>query len=493
MKIRKIARGMVGLAAVACVSALGSAQRVGTPGGGGGGNLANDIRERPIPETSFDANRIEEGLPRRAGAVGSLENDVVVSHDPTLGGPVLDGGTIYVDVGQDAGLEISVEVTAIQGPDPFGIRPGAQKKTSVRLAGGKPGDAGVILFSSSSSAAHAGAGKAGHVRAADLAKIAGFFGKDGSFVVELPELPDADAGHGIYARGLDLASKTWSGVVNLGEESSAPEVLTSFEAEAISNAVRGVTRNEEEGGVRLRFYGLATIGELQRAADLTVVLRAEPDGFSLLRLADGAVFSFRTVEQASAAVKAMMILEAFSSFEQEIEGARLQSAGRRARISSIKDSLSRAAEPTRWVERTLEGEETAEVGVEIGGSASIGEKPHGIQPPASSAPEAPAHGTYDDPIRDGGSIDVGLSPDQPVENAWSAARLDGQPRRAEKSPESTSKGAVYSGPIEDADSRTVVLEDEAEAAGHARRALEGLDLVERTLEILRQRLVRCSL
>src|SRR5262245_32894119 len=144
----------------ASLAAAASAQL--TPGSGknplGPGNLANDLRPSPTVTT---------GAGQGASFAGKVKN----------------AGSIFVDLGADESLVLSVEGLAPVATNPMGvIAPREHKK--LRLAGGTPGNAGAILVN-----LRAPATKSGHL-AANSAMISARFGASGSFVVDLPDLAD---------------------------------------------------------------------------------------------------------------------------------------------------------------------------------------------------------------------------------------------------------------------------------------------------------------
>jgi len=416
------------------------------------GNLENDIVEHP----SYQAWQLLLG-PHRAGRPGDLtadlSNDMVSTGGALAGRRVRDGGTVFVDLTAKEGLELSFEASEIVG-GALRSKPGDVPMKKVRLAGGTPGFAGGVMVSLNEPQAKISKLRGGAV-------ISGSFGMDGSIVVELP----ADLDQTVYVQGFEVTrlGGAYSGILRIDPNTApAPAIEASFEASPISSAVHRALKGQQgEQPIRLRFFGAASIGDLQRAADVTVVLSKEKDSFALYMGRDlaeaaavvdlngepGRVRFYATEPELSDAVEALVFLEAFSDMAQ--------SSGRPTislPVVASKSSFSQATAPTTQVE----------VGVDLGAAAELevsgwdAQRLH-LNPRRAQKNDDSKAKPFTGPIHDGGTVTVDPSSDdeQLKVGGWDAQRLHLNPRRAQKNDDSKAK--PFTGPIHDGGTVTVDL------------------------------------
>ncbi len=483
------------------------------PGHGVGGNLENDIRG-PVPETSWELIG-QLPRPRRAGGELDLSDDIRTARRPRFDPrQIHDAGTFYVDLEVNPGLELDVELLA-QLDKPF--RAEREKVGRLRLSGGQPGNAGAIVLSAS------GAGNDGLLRGP---AIAGVFGEDGSFVVELPALSSGMMDHTFYAQGVELsgagaqaATSARSRILPVGGVDGWVETRLgeemSWTVEEISDAVRRATKDLlDEEVARMRLYGPASLATLDGFVDVTVELSKEKGGFLLhvgplaqvSRLVpaedrDGASFHFRTAEELAGAVEAVAVLATFGDIETELSWAQARLEAERARMKgsvgakaagqhagqpSTADRNRRASAPTAMVRRELGDDEA----IVLGGATPIDGKPHraGKREPEPARPSRDSH--FTGPIRDAGTVDLGE--DEEVVSGWSATEIKNKPRRAGKAElGKTPHDSYFTGPVHDAG--TVKVDLSAQDFDKARREAGSLGSASRHLDLLRKQVLRHSL
>lgn len=473
MKIQsKIQKSVEMILWAAVLGAAASAQRGGTPGRGGssaGGNLKNDIVETvPI------------------GEFGQYT------------GPIFDAGSIFVDLALEDELEVTIEVWPV-GSGPHGVRPPQEEQKKVRLAGGAPGNAGVILINP-----NAPGDKSKHLRTGSVA-ISGVFAADGSILVDLPEL-ESD----VYVQGVEVThlGNHLSDIFRVKPPGEIAPPEFSWEANQILDAALRATKDLGPGDkVTVRLFGAARVGGVDGYADVTVTLGRERRGFSLYLGQDlvertgvvdldgeaGATFHFRRAEDLAEALEAVVLLDAFAGLDFELEAARLNLAALRNKPGvfgrcGTPDAPSggghgqQASTPTESREREVTLTNTGET-PEFGDESPLAGDPGR----ASGKQTKPAHknrGRFNGTIRDGGSVTV--EDEEGLVAGWEVVEILGSPRRAGKpTPEIKPVGGKpYGGPVGDAGSRTIDLRSKA------RRTMEDLQSASRTLDLLRQKLAR---
>jgi hypothetical protein len=222
------------------------------------GNLADDVR--PAGGALIEIPGRPHGIIKGNQQV-SLEDALFTSP----GGVVFDGGTIYVDVLNQPGLTLGVQVAPIDDR-PTGIRPPRRK---VVLAGGTPGDGGIIVVSSQPP-------RHQHLSPASSAMITGSFGMDGTFVVPLPgDLED------IWVEGWEVGSQLGhqsTGALHVGAAGQDDEL--SWDAAALADAIQGALHPEGQP-TKIRFQGAASLGELSGPVEFEAVIAPSGGGFQL--------------------------------------------------------------------------------------------------------------------------------------------------------------------------------------------------------------------
>jgi len=406
--IEKRGRGLSWMVGASLLGASLSAQ-AGIRPGGQQGNLADDIHERSIPETSFgEVSRINE-LPRMAGGAVNLEGDIVV-----LGGPVLDGGMVFVDLDVETGLEVSVEATPIPAGAIRGRPGGGQHQgRGLRLAGGTPGNAGAILV---------GVSDPGSPRLSRFQRWTGTFGRDGSFLVELPQSQE-DQEFAVQGVEFSLAGTHLSAIKRVqapGQVGPNPH----WTNDTLDQAARRATSGEEP--VRMRFLGTVSLGSLRRAADVTVVLSREKNSFAMYLgsalaqatgLADPSASGdqrlvFRSASALAAGIQSVMVLDAYQGIEFEFEATQALLGAQRCGLarcgtpsSQRSNGLRRAAIPSAIATAVVDLQDSA-VQAEVSDATRIDQKPHRVTPPEEQLP--PPSGSFGGIIHDAGSITVDL-------------------------------------------------------------------------------------
>jgi hypothetical protein len=440
---------------------------------------------------------------------GSLADDIRPGltdwgHGAAHAGPVLDGGSVFVDLGGAEPLVLIFEPSPFGGADPRGVRP-TRNPPRVRLAGGTPGNAGAILVDLDAP------GGPAHRRALGSAVISGVFDLDGSFVVDLPGMAGEVTVQGVEVTPLGGA---FSGIRRILPDGQLvdPDAPT-WEASAISDAVRRATRNPCESLVRLRFFGAARLAGLQRSADVTVVLGREPaTGGHVLALSallaqrtglvdpgddGGARFHFRTAEELSAAVEAVILLDAFADAELELEWARAQLDALRAlpggdvgRCGTLDRAITRRDSGSRAHGGALgdAGVTVVQPVLELSWNLLAGlAAPQGAGDKQPVIGRKDGAGRYTGAIADSGDVVIQLPQDEEVEaTLGDAVELDAPQRAGDKQPVIGRKDGAgsYSGAIGDAGERMADLD----RSDKTRRAAQSLDSATRTLELLRRRL-----
>jgi hypothetical protein len=422
-----ILKGVEMIILAASLGAAASAQI--TPGRGDSpfeGNLKNDIREGPD---------------RNVGQGGAFD------------GPVLEGGSVFVDLDGKDHLELSIETWPVSGKDPQGVRPPRlERKKTVRLAGGKPQNAGAILVSLSEPA------RRSTRLASPEAVIMGFFEADGSFAVDLPDV-DED----VFVQGMEFTplGNATSGIFRVASSGAMlPLEPSTWDAESISDAVHQATQDLRDELVSLRFFGAARMGKLSGNVNVTVLLgRSLEHGretlsmflrpalarrLELVSLGEdrGVTFFARDVKSLVGAVEAVIMLDAFDGMNVDLQWAR-------ARLEAMRTRPGHPVQP--------ESPDFQRLG-QLDEPRRAGEK----QP----LPELRKHGAgkFEGTIHDAGSVrvDLGDEEESVVGGVEVLGQLD-EPRRAgEKQPLPKRKrhgGSRYAGSIDDAGARMADLSE----------------------------------
>ena len=417
--------------------------------------------------------------------LGSLANDIRPSPAPTIGGqgsryagPILDGGSTFVDLGSDERLVLTVG------------------SGSVRLSGGTPGNAGAILVDLKKPS------KKTQRLPADSAAIQGSFGMDGSFTVDLPPVRDE-----VFVQGVEFTpiGGSYSGIARIappGQELSDVEV--SWDANAISDAVRRATSNMGDELVRMRFFGAARRAGVNGSADITIELGKElQDGKASYALHVGAalaqrtmlvdaggdapVLHFRRASEVADAIESLFQLDAFAGIENDLAAARIQLDALREQAGHGRAFIPRCP-PTITLPHLGKGP-----AVEFGDASSISEPRRAGDKQVIPEQKAGGAGRFAGQIKDGGTITVDLGDDMPVVAGVDGLGQIAEPQRAGDKQalpaEKTGGSGRYTGPIGDAGTRTVDLSRQlAQAIGNARKTVESLGSVARSVELMRHEL-----
>jgi len=429
-----------------------------------------------------------QGLAGGKKPFGDLGHDLVPGVDvgghgqaQRYDGPVLDAGSVFVDIGQDEALSLSFETWTIP-TDPRGIRP-PRLQPRLRLAGGTPGNAGAVLVSLAAPAPGT------KDLAASAAAIHGVFGDAGSFLVDLPEL-----GGEFFVQGIEVTAigGVRSGVRRLVPPGHLVDPSPSFGgAQAISDAVERATR--KQGVVYQRFVGAARMAGVQGAADVGVVLGKTvvegKDSYSMhlgpalaLRTAlaepgsDGATFHFQSAAELSGAIEAVITLDAFADLDLQLEWARA-------------DLFARRVQPGMHLPR-CGTQPTGDGGAQVGDATALTDEPLRAGDKVS-LPQRKAGGARRSTgaLGDGGTMSATLAMDGVVSGFETLTRL-AEPRRAmDKDPLPTTQATGsgrYTGAIGDAGSFEVNLPPAlAQDLAKARRTVETLESVARQVDLLR--------
>lgn len=469
--------------------------------------------------SAVSAAQVTPGNGRNPVGGGNLENDIhtgpssASGHGSAYAGPVFDGGSVFVDIGVQEALELSIETMALGGPDPIGVRPPKQHK-KIRLAGGAPGNAGMILVNPNAP------DKKSRRLASNSSMITGVFGIDGSIVVDLPELADE-----VFVQGVEVTpiGGAYSGIRKIVPPGQLVDPLgLTWDAQAISDAVRGATRDMGDELFSLRFFGAARMAGLDRSVDVTVVLGREPaggkGGFTLaldptlaqrtvlvdLDDDDGAVFHFQSMEELSDAIQAVIVLDAFANVDMELAAATAQLEALRARPGQ---DIGRCGTPRR---PGLPGKKTSgryTGPIDDAGSVTVAvpeklvldtlwEVLGQIAAPKRAGDKKPALPTksggarYNGQIGDAGAVVVDLTGSEESATFSKLGRLDDPRRAGDKKPAVARKSGAgrYSGAIGDAGERTAHLKSELDSFDKARRMVGSLGSASRTVDLLRHKL-----
>ncbi len=462
------------------------------------GNLENDIREDRQARPSRGLSLIEE-RPYGAGGV-SLEDDIVVVPEKYLPykGQVLDGGTLYVDLFEEPGLEISFGLQEITEKPRRAEREEEQGSGHVRLFGGTPGNVGAIVLSAEPPGEKDSVLRFG-------AAIAGVFAADGTLVVDVPADLAAD---GFHAQGLELdgGAPSKSKILQVGGIDGSLQVNLDDEAawgvEEISNQVyRAVKNLSDDEAVRIRFVGTAGAGSARGPFDLTVLLGkvdTEKGGFAmyvgpelaqLTRLGSesGTELHFRRAEDLAGAVVTVALLQAFADVDRDLGWAHVALDAERSKLAASSQSMSsghvrQASAPTVTIGR-FDGEEEEGAAFGLG---EITQKPRRAgdhdQPERTRGPQM-----FGGELGDVTKVDP-LFP-EPVLETKGLSEITDKPRRAgdQVQPPKQSGGAKqFQGPL----AGSLVRDAAAESIEKARQAFRDLESLVRELEARRNNLLQ---
>lgn len=460
-------KGWMGLGLV-----LGAGMALGTPAfsqrtsetarerGGVVVDLSDDVHEQPgyVGEVSWQATPIAD--PAHAGGSGNVIEDAVTPYAPSgtsFVGPVQDGGTIVVDLSGDEAAELDLSFEVIEPlADPLTATKNSKPNYHLRLSGGEPLQPAAIVVRND---LPQGGGRKAFL--AGASGVQGVFGMDGSFVVELP----GDVlRHPLFAQGFALSggdsgtqilqpkpSKKLRMQMNGVDGTASADVVlesevsgVSWSAEPIADAAHGIMDKTPAGKwSKVRFLGKADYANLDEIVDITVELKAEPQGGGFtLRLSEDlaertAIVSledegterkmhFATMDELAQAVVDIALVDTFSDelgmavswSTESLADARVTLEDAYAQSQSIRrdapggrparntNKFARQAGPTNLVERSIELETDPSVGPQAGSASGIDFEPHAAKKPARPAKKSAAR--FDGTLGEGGNVTVQL-------------------------------------------------------------------------------------